>query len=129
MNEIITLDGDQEEKNSLRIDNFGSVYLSAVFVPATMKLQKTPTVIEYYEEVKETSYLQGVLQIKIVHAKGIMKGDNDDSDKGSSDPYVKIFWPQEGKVDQTSVRKYTLTPVWNEEFKYPSLLDFYVCFS
>ena len=70
-----------------------------------------------------------MIQLKVVHAKVIMKGDATEKENGSSDPYVKIFWPEENKVNQTTVRKCTLTPVWEEEFKLPVLLDFYVSFN
>ena len=55
------------------------------------------------------------LHILIVEAKDIEKMDT----LGKSDPYVTVKFIGSYQKGKTSIKKNTLTPVWNEEFHFP----------
>ncbi|KAJ3089423.1 hypothetical protein HK102_006440 [Quaeritorhiza haematococci] len=56
---------------------------------------------------------QGILKVVVVEAKEL----NDKDGLGKSDPYVQL-WVDKKYVKQTTVKKDSLTPVWNEEFTF-----------
>jgi Ca2+-dependent lipid-binding protein/Ca2+-binding EF-hand superfamily protein len=58
---------------------------------------------------------QGTLVVKVIHARGLIRGDTGLSGS-SSDPYVEMTLPPNGKKYKTKHIANTLVPHWNEEF-------------
>ena len=66
--------------------------------------------IEKKKEIAEEK-IEGKFIVYIIHAKNIAINNEDTS---TSDPYVKVFFPQNKKKGSTKVIKKTLNPIWKE---------------
>ncbi len=89
--------------------NAGSVYLQAYYVPDGSKDPNTkPVDIDGKVTLASDNIIRGTLKVRAVHARELKAAD-----RGSSDPYVLVNFPNGDKVE-SEVKKDTLNPLWKQ---------------
>jgi Ca2+-dependent lipid-binding protein len=115
INQVCTLQGDPDLKKEYNAKDFGTIYIQGIFLAEGQSTTELPKELENYEAVKLAATLKGSIEVFVRHAKGLMKGDETmfGGKPTSSDPYVKLTWPERDSV-KTYARQKTVTPIWNE---------------
>lgn len=94
---------------NLKDSKTSSVYVQAYFVPHGAQDPNIKPVDREGLIISQSSdeVVKGILKLKVIHARELKAAD-----RGSSDPYCSITFP-DGKVVETEVRSNTLNPIWN----------------
>lgn len=119
INKVFELSGPSKLKDKLKLKNFGQIYLQMLFLPEGEEMTtREPELIEDIDKLSKQAETEGTLLVNAVHAKDLMRNDKPmfGSGAGSSDPLVRIRWPN-GKSSDTEKRNGTITPVWNQLLK------------
>lgn len=119
INKVFELSGPTKQKERLKLKNFGHIYVQMLFLPEGEGMtSKVPPLIEDIEKMSKEAETQGTLMVNVVHAKDLMANDKPffGGGRGSSDPLVRIKWP-DGKSTDSQKRNGTTTPVWNQMLK------------
>jgi hypothetical protein len=119
INQVFELSGPAILKEKLKLKNFGHIYIQMLFLPDGEEMtKKEPALIEDIDKLSKEAETKGTLYVNCVHAKDLMKNDKPwfGGGPGSSDPLVRIKWPN-GKTSDTEHRNGTTNPVWNQLLK------------
>lgn len=89
------------------------VYIIATFVPeGGTENSEHPKDIEGKIAMSEFDKVNGMIKVRVVHARDLIVAD-----RKSSDPYTIISYP-DGKETKTSVISSCLNPIWNETLEH-----------
>lgn len=88
------------------------MYLLAYYVPAGMEDKNVkPKDNENLFVQRDSSAAEGLLVVRVVHARQLRAAD-----KNSSDPYAVVLFPNK-KEHKTATISTTLNPIWKERFE------------
>lgn len=96
-----------------KFNKFGEIYLQARFLKeGSVDDKSVPEVTENLDEVILANTYEGVLELRVIHATGLISTDSG-MEGSTSDPYLQIVLPDK-KEWSSKVLKNSLNPIWKE---------------